>query len=89
MTEETNATDSAFSSAAQLKAIVERIERLQEEIDALQEDMKELYAEAKGNGFDTKVLRTIIKIRQRDPTEVAEAEALKDLYIEALKKVGA
>ena len=68
----------------QLKSIVERIERLEEEKQALADDIKEVYAEAKGNGFDTKVLRTVIRLRKQDSNERAEQEALLDLYLHAL-----
>jgi len=68
----------------QLKSIVERIERLEEEKRALADDIKEVFAEAKGNGFDTKVLRTVIRLRKQDKTERQEQEALLDLYLHAL-----
>ena len=68
----------------QLKSIVERIERLEEEKQALADDIKEVYGEAKANGFDTKTLRTIIKLRKQDTAERQEAEALLDLYMQAL-----
>ena len=68
----------------QLKSIVERIERLEEEKKTIADDIKEVYAEAKGNGFDTKVLRQIIRIRKQDRNERAEQEAILDLYLHAL-----
>ncbi|MEO8666992.1 MAG: DUF2312 domain-containing protein [Bauldia sp.] len=68
----------------QLKSIVERIERLEEEKRALADDIKEVFAEAKGNGFDTKVLRTVIRLRKQDKNERQEQEALLDLYLHAL-----
>ena len=68
----------------QLKSIVERIERLEEEKKALSDDIKEVYAEAKGNGFDTKVLRTVIRLRKQDAAERQEQEAVLDLYLHAL-----
>lgn len=68
----------------QLKAFVERIERLAEEKDAIAGDIKEVYAEAKGNGFDTKVLRKIVSIRKQDQNERMEQEALLELYMSAL-----
>jgi uncharacterized protein (UPF0335 family) len=67
-----------------LKSIVERIERLEEEKKALADDIKEVFAEAKANGFDTKVLRTVIRLRKQDKTERQEQEALLDLYLHAL-----
>ena len=68
----------------QLKSIVERIERLEEEKAALSEDIKEVYAEAKANGYDTKILRTVIRLRKQDSAERQEQEALLDLYRQAL-----
>lgn len=68
----------------QLKSIVERIERLAEEKQALADDIKEVFAEAKANGFDTKTLRAVIKIRKQDVSERQEQEALLDLYLQAL-----
>lgn len=68
----------------QLRAFVERIERLEEEKKAIADDIKEVYAEAKGNGFDTKVLRQIIRIRKQDKQERLEQEAILDLYMHAL-----
>lgn len=68
----------------QLKAIVERIERLEEEKSALAGDIREVYQESKSNGFDTKTLRKIVRLRKQDKTERAEAEALLDLYLNAL-----
>lgn len=68
----------------QLRAFVERIERMEEEKKAVSEDIKEIFAEAKGNGFDTKVLRTIIKIRKQDPNDRLEQESLLELYMAAL-----
>jgi uncharacterized protein (UPF0335 family) len=71
----------------QLRAFIERIERMNEEQDAIKADIKEIYAEAKGNGFDTKILRTIIKIRKMDANERMENEALLELYMSALGMV--
>jgi uncharacterized protein (UPF0335 family) len=68
----------------QLRAFIERIERLEEEKKAISDDIKEVYAEAKGSGFDTKAMRQIIKIRKQDRNERAEAEAILDLYLHAL-----
>ena len=68
----------------QLRAFVERIERMEEEKKAIADDIKEIYAEAKGNGFDTKVLRQIVRIRKQDASERMEQEALLDLYMAAL-----
>lgn len=71
-------------ASGQLKSIVERVERLEEEKAALAEDIKEVYAEAKANGFDTKTLREVIRERKKDANEREEQEALKVLYMRAL-----
>jgi uncharacterized protein (UPF0335 family) len=68
----------------QIRAFIERIERMEEEKKAISDDIKEIYAEAKGNGFDTKVLRQIIRIRKQDAAERMEQEALLELYMAAL-----
>jgi uncharacterized protein (UPF0335 family) len=68
----------------QLRAIIERIERMEEEKKAIADDIKEIFAEAKGNGFDTKVLRQIVRIRKQDHAERMEQEALLELYMAAL-----
>ena len=72
----------------QLRAFVERIERMEDEKKAVSDDIREIYAEAKGNGFDTKVLRQIIRIRKQDASERAEQEALLELYMAALGMQG-
>jgi uncharacterized protein (UPF0335 family) len=71
-------------AADQLRQIVERIERLEEEKQAIADDVKDVYAEAKANGFDTKVLRQIVRLRKQEPNERAEHEAVLDLYMQAL-----
>jgi uncharacterized protein (UPF0335 family) len=68
----------------QLKSIIERIERLEEDKAAVQNDLKEVYAEAKGNGFDVKILRKVIRIRKQDKAKVQEEEAILDLYLSAI-----
>lgn len=68
----------------QLRALVERIERLEEEKAAISGDIKEVYAEAKANGFDTKVLRKIISLRKMDTNERQELDAMIDVYLAAL-----
>jgi uncharacterized protein (UPF0335 family) len=67
-----------------LKSFVERIERLEEEKAALAADIKDVFAEAKGTGFDTKIMRQIIKLRKMDRADVQEQETLLDLYKRAL-----
>lgn len=71
----------------QIKAFVRRIEALEDEIKVLNEDKSEVYKEAKGNGFDTKVLRKVIAARRQDSNERAEQDALFQLYMEALEGV--
>lgn len=71
-------------AADQLRAFVERIERMNEEKKAIADDIKEIYAEAKGSGFDTKALRTLIRLRAQDASERQEAEAILDLYMQAI-----
>ncbi|MEQ9143450.1 MAG: DUF2312 domain-containing protein [Parvibaculaceae bacterium] len=72
----------------QLRSFVERIERLEEEKAALAADIKEVYAEAKGNGFDTKVMRKVISLRKKDTAERQEEEAMLELYLHALGMLG-
>ena len=83
-----DASNESFSTTAvaagQLKSIIERIERLEEEKKAVAEQIKEVYAEAKANGFDTKTLRKVISLRKRSTEERQEEEALLDLYLSAL-----
>lgn len=69
----------------QLRAIVERIEHVEEEIKELTEARKEIYFEAKGNGFDVKVLREVIRLRKQDQKERDEQESLLDAYMQAIK----
>lgn len=68
----------------QLKSLVERVERLEEEKSALAGDIREVYAEAKGQGFDVKIMRQVIRIRKMDSNERDEQDALLDLYMSAL-----
>ncbi|HET9902175.1 MAG TPA: DUF2312 domain-containing protein [Xanthobacteraceae bacterium] len=67
-----------------LKAFIERIERLEEEKKAIADDIRDVYAEAKGNGFDVKALRTIIRMRKQDVEERKEQEAILETYLAAL-----
>ncbi|WP_440640254.1 DUF2312 domain-containing protein [Bradyrhizobium sp. PUT101] len=80
MTEQLNRTD----AREELKSYIERIERLVEEIVALKDDQRVLFAEAKAKGYDTKAMRRIIKRRQKDPNEIAEAESIDGTYMHAL-----
>jgi uncharacterized protein (UPF0335 family) len=68
----------------QLRSIVERVERLSEERDTIASDIRDVYAEAKGNGYDVKALRTIVKMRKQDANERAEAEQILETYLQAL-----
>ncbi|MBU0583331.1 MAG: DUF2312 domain-containing protein [Alphaproteobacteria bacterium] len=71
-------------AAGQLRAFIERIERLEEEKKTIADDIKEVFAEMKGTGFDTKAVRAIIRLRKQDQAERQEAEAILDLYKAAL-----
>jgi uncharacterized protein (UPF0335 family) len=72
------------AAQTQLKSIIERIERLEEDKAAVQTDLKEVYAEAKGNGFDTKILRKVVRLRKQDKAKRQEEDALVDLYLSAI-----
>ena len=87
------ADDAAFSSEAdvltaaaqgRLKSFIERIERLEEDKAVVQNDLKEVFAEAKGEGFDTKILRKVVRLRKQDKVKRQEEEALIDLYLSAI-----
>ncbi len=71
-------------AADQLRLFIERIERLEEEKTALTADIREVYAEAKGHGFDTKIMRQVVRIRRLDKADRQEQEAVLDLYLSAL-----
>ena len=71
----------------QLKSFIERVERLDEEKAALNADISEVYKEAKGNGFDTKIMRQVVRLRKMDATERQEHDAILDLYLSALGMV--
>jgi len=68
----------------QLRAIIERVERLEEEKKTIGDDIRDIYAEAKGNGYDVKALRTIVRLRKQDANERAEAETILETYMQAL-----
>jgi uncharacterized protein (UPF0335 family) len=76
--------DVAGIAGERLKSFIERIERLEEEKKALAEDIKEVFAEAKGNGFDTKIMRQVIRLRRMDKDDLDEQETLLDIYKRAL-----
>lgn len=71
-------------AAEQLKSFIERIERLEEEKAGIAGDIKDLYAEAKGTGYDVKALRKIVSLRKKDHAERQEEEAVLELYMQAL-----
>jgi len=71
----------------QIRSLIERIERLEEEKKNISDDIREVYAEAKGNGFDAKILRQLVRIRKQDKAERLEQEAILDLYMHALGMV--
>lgn len=83
MSDEITETSSTVA-ASQLRAFIERVERLEEEKQTIADDIKEVFAEAKGAGFDTKAMRTIIRLRKKDRAEREEEEAILDMYLNAL-----
>jgi uncharacterized protein (UPF0335 family) len=72
------------SAQGKLKSLIERIERLEEDKAAVASDLKEVYAEAKGEGFDVKIVRKVVRLRKQDAAKRQEEEALIDLYISAI-----
>ncbi|RMF10064.1 MAG: DUF2312 domain-containing protein [Alphaproteobacteria bacterium] len=76
--------DAGGVAADQLRAFIERIERLEEEKKSLADDIRQVYAEAKANGFDPKIMRQVIKLRKMEEHDRKEQEALLDLYSHAL-----
>ena len=68
----------------QLKSVIERVERLEEEKKTISDDIRDVYAEAKGNGFDVKALRTIVRLRKQDANERREQETILETYMHAL-----
>ncbi|MGR3721915.1 DUF2312 domain-containing protein [Abyssibius alkaniclasticus] len=85
VTDDDNSNPSQYRiTATELRAFVERFERLEVEKKDLADQQKEVMAEAKGRGYDTKVLRKIVSLRKKDPAEISEEEAVLQLYREAL-----
>ena len=81
-------TDAAGIPGDRICAFVERVERIDEEVKALNEGKKEVFAEAKGEGFDVRVLREILRLRKQDKNERDEQESLLDLYLKAMESAG-
>ena len=80
----TDMTDTVGVAGDRIRSIIERVERLEEEIKDLMEAKKEVFAEAKGRGYDTKVMRKIIALRKRKADDIAEEEAILEMYKQAL-----
>ena len=77
-------TDASQVAGDQLRSIIDRIERLELEKKTIADDISDVYAEAKGNGFDTKGLRKVVALRKQDQNERQEQEAILDLYLQSL-----
>ena len=75
------------AAQGQLKSIIERIERLEQEKAEIAEQIKEVFGEAKGNGFDVKILRKVVRIRKQDRAKRLEEEAILDLYMSAIGEI--
>ncbi len=81
---ETNQSDSHRVAASELKSFVQRIERLEAEKKDIADQIKEVFAELKGRGYDVKAVRTLISLRKRDADDIAEEEAVLEMYREAI-----
>ena len=75
------------TAQTQLKSIIERVERLEQEKAEIAEQIKEVFAEAKGNGFDVKILRKVVRIRKQDRAKRLEEDAILDLYLSAIGEI--
>ena len=85
MADDASGIDTLNTTAqGKLKSLIERIERLEEDKAAVASDLKEVYDEAKGEGFDTKIIRKVVRLRKQDTAKRAEEEALIELYISAI-----
>ena len=85
MADDASSIDTISATAqGKLKSLIERIERLEEDKAAVANDLKEVYAEAKGEGFDVKIVRKVVRLRKQDTAKRQEEEALIDLYISAI-----
>ena len=89
MADDASAHPAVLHQAAQgqLKSIIERVERLEQEKAEVAEQIKEVFAEAKGNGFDVKILRKVVRIRKQDRAKRMEEEAILDLYLSAIGEI--
>ena len=76
-------------AADQLRLFIERIERLEEEKKTISDDIRDVYAESKGNGFDVKALRAVIRLRKQEPTERNEQQLILETYMNALGMLAA
>lgn len=77
-------TEIGHNAKEQLRSIIERIERLEEEKKTISDDIRDVYAEAKGNGYDVKALRAVVRMRKQDADERREAETILEAYMQAL-----
>ena len=85
MADDSSSIDTINTTAqGKLKSLIERIERLEEDKAAVANDLQEVYAEAKGEGFDVKIVRKVVRLRKQDTAKRQEEEALIDLYISAI-----
>lgn len=84
MTDETAIDVLNGNAQGMLRSVVERVERLHEDATAIGEDLKEVYAEAKGNGLDPKIIKLVVRWRAKDPAKRMEEEALMELYLTAV-----
>jgi uncharacterized protein (UPF0335 family) len=85
MADDASSIDTLNATAqTQLRTVIERIERLEEDKAGVMADLKEVYAEAKGNGFDSKIIRKVVRMRKQDKAKRLEEEALIDLYLSAI-----
>ncbi len=87
MSDEAGADVLNQAAQGQLKSIIERIERLEQEKSEIADQIKEVFAEAKGNGFDVKILRKVVRIRRQDRAKRLEEESILDLYLAAMGEI--
>ena len=80
-------SDTAMIAGGQIRSFVERIEQIESEIQDLNDGKKEVFAEAKGEGYDVKILRKVIRIRKQDKAKRQEEDAILDLYLSALGEI--